>query len=348
MTAAWAEPPARLRPGLWALPLPLPGPPHQVTVYVLETAAGPYLVDAGWDTEEAWQALAAGLSEIGTRIEDVKGVLVSHSHIDHYGMAPRIRESSGAWVALHPLDAAELPRYRTDPAERLAALLCAAGAPGPAIERALADAGRYSGHAAAAPDVLLQDGQRPDVPGWDLTAVWTPGHTPGHLCFWEDRHRLLLAGDQVLPRTAVVVREPRGPLDDPLGDYLASLDRLEQMRPDEVLPAHEHRYSDLSGRVGELREYHASRIASTVETLRQGPATAWEIADRLRSRGPLAELRGFPLHALVTRTLAMLAHLRQQGFAEEAPGPPPHWTLTRRGRALRRPAAGDERCRTVG
>ena len=96
---------AQVRPGLWVLPLPLPAPPHEVLVYVLQSDAGPYLVDAGWDTEEAWDALRAGLEAIGTRVEDVQGVLVTHSHIDHYGLAPRIRAASGAWVALHPLDA---------------------------------------------------------------------------------------------------------------------------------------------------------------------------------------------------------------------------------------------------
>ena len=49
------------------------------------------------------------------------------------------------------------------------------------------------------PDVLMEDGDKPDMPGWDLTALWTPGHSPGHLCFWEATNRLMLTGDCVLP-----------------------------------------------------------------------------------------------------------------------------------------------------
>ncbi|MYQ36284.1 MBL fold metallo-hydrolase [Streptomyces sp. SID4956] len=323
--------PTLVRPGLWALTLPLPGPPDLVTVYVLETDAGPYLVDAGWDTEDGWRALSRGLAAIGTRVEEVRGVLVSHSHMDHYGLAPRIRASSGAWIALHPLDAAQLSHYRIDPAERLADVLRRAGAPDTAVDRALAGLGKGRGHDAAAPDVLLEDGQRPEVPGWDLTALWTPGHSPGHLCFWEGRQRLLLAGDQVLPHTVVAVHEPEGPQDDPLGGYLESLDRLERLRPTEVLPAHEHRFTDLSGRVGELRAHHSGRVARVAEVLDAGPATAWELAGRVRSRGTLDDLHGFPLHVVVTRTLAQLSHLRRQGLAEEVPGPPPYWAPTGRG-----------------
>ncbi|WP_377272684.1 MBL fold metallo-hydrolase [Peterkaempfera sp. SMS 1(5)a] len=164
-SASQSAPPTPVRPGLWALPLPLPVPPRSVTVYVLETDAGPWLIDAGWDTEDAWQTLTAGLSALGTGVEDVRGVLVTHSHLDHYGMAPRIREASGAPIALHPLDAAQLPRYREDPAERLAALLRRAGAPPAAVDQALAEAGRQRGHRADGPDVLLEDGHRPQVPG---------------------------------------------------------------------------------------------------------------------------------------------------------------------------------------
>ncbi len=317
---------AQVRPGLWVLPLPLPAPPHEVLVYVLQSDAGPYLVDAGWDTEEAWDALRAGLEAIGTRVEDVQGVLVTHSHIDHYGLAPRIRAASGAWVALHPLDAEELPHLRDTFTDHLAALLRRAGAPPAVVEGVLAAGDRGGGFDCPGPDLPLADGARPPVPGWRLTALWTPGHTPGHLCFFEERHRLLLAGDHVLPRTAVGMHPPRDAHDDPLGGYLRSLDRLQALRPQEVLPAHEHRFTDLPARLAELRGGHAERIAAAAGALRDGPATAWEIAGRLRRGGSLNGLRGFPLYAAVSRALTLLAHLRRRGLAEELPGEPPLWS----------------------
>src|SRR5205823_8482443 len=88
------------------------------------------------------------------------------------------------------------------------------------------------------PNVLMEDGDRPDMPGWDLTAVWTPGHSPGHLCFWEATHRRILTGDCVLPRITpnVNLNPQTGP--DPLGDYLRSLDRLATFDAVGALPAH--------------------------------------------------------------------------------------------------------------
>ncbi|WP_377274447.1 MBL fold metallo-hydrolase [Peterkaempfera sp. SMS 1(5)a] len=147
------------------------------------------------------------------------------------------------------------------------------------------------------------------------------------MCFWDARNRLLLAGDQVLPRTVVAVHEPQGPHDDPLGGYLDSLDRLEGLHPDEVLPAHEQRFTDLPARLAELRSHHLARIEAAVQALRAGPATAWEIAGRLSRRGTLEGLRGFALHVSVSRALALLARLRRLGLAEARPGPPTCWAL---------------------
>jgi glyoxylase-like metal-dependent hydrolase (beta-lactamase superfamily II) len=109
---------------------------------------------------------------------------------------------------------------------------------------------------AVEPDVLIEDGTKPEVPGWDLLAIWTPGHSPGHLCFHEPRYQLMLSGDHVLPRiTPNIAFHPQAGA-DPLGDFLASLDRVATFPTDEVLPAHEHRFVGLPERVAELRAHH--------------------------------------------------------------------------------------------
>src|SRR5205809_5732615 len=81
----------RVRPGLWSIPVPLPNNSlRYVFVYAFETDAGPYLVDAGWNTDDAFDALDAGLRHAGSSIAEVQGVLVTHIHPDHYGLAGRV------------------------------------------------------------------------------------------------------------------------------------------------------------------------------------------------------------------------------------------------------------------
>src|SRR5438093_3763821 len=107
-------PPVELvRPGLWSIPVPIPNNPlRYVFVYAYETDSGPFIVDAGWNTDDAFATLSEGIAHTGAEISDVRGVLVTHIHPDHYGLAGRVRETSGAWVALHPADAALIPdRY---------------------------------------------------------------------------------------------------------------------------------------------------------------------------------------------------------------------------------------------
>lgn len=307
--------------------MPLPAIPRYVLVYVFETEAGPYLVDTGWDTDEAFDALTTGLAGIGTSVDDVQGVLVTHAHFDHYGLAGRIRERSGAWVSLHPLDAAALAHYERAPHERRVAVLRTAGAPDTVIEAAARDIVRAAVRLPR-PDVLMEDGDKPHVPGWDLTAVWTPGHSPGHLCFWEDRERLLLTGDHVLPDTVVVMGEVGDAGPDPLADYLDALDRLARYEPDEVLPAHEHRFHGLHHRLDTLRGHHSDRLTAVRNALRElGPATAWDIAAAVAPRRPPARLRGFALHAALVDMLAYLAALESRGAVagERRPGRGTRW-----------------------
>src|SRR3954451_15137837 len=123
----------RVRPGLWSIPVPIPSSSlRYVFVYVFETDRGPYIVDTGWNTDDAFAALSAGLKQVGSSIADVAGVLVTHIHPDHYGLAGRVREESGAWVGLHPADAALIhERYEdtTDLLVRVGAMLRRMGAP---------------------------------------------------------------------------------------------------------------------------------------------------------------------------------------------------------------------------
>ena len=322
----------RVRPGLWSVPVPLPNNSlRYVLVYVFETDAGVYLVDAGWYTEDAFAALEAGLDVVGATIADVRGVLVTHIHPDHYGLAGRIRNESGAWVALHPADAHLLHERYEEPEhllDRVGTMLRRMGAPPDELEslqraampvRSLVDA--------AKPDVELEDGARPELPGWDVTAIWTPGHSPGHLCFWEAGNRLMLSGDHVLPRiTPNIPFHPQAGA-NPLGDYLASLDKLEPYDAAEVLPAHEHRFVGLQARLEQLRRHHAARFGEVIASIEAGVTTAWGIAARMHWSRSWDQIEGFMRRAAVSEALAHLRALEARGVVRELVGEPSHWEL---------------------
>lgn len=337
---AWLDkvmpPVEQVRPGLWSIPVPLPDNPlRYVLVYVLEGPSGVTLVDAGWDTDEAWDALNAGLKTAGFAIGDVRGVLVTHMHHDHYGLAARVRRESGAWVGLHPEDARLLENRHRDPGgliEAMMAQLAEHGVPA-GVAGELADGTRtmlaLAGH--AAPDLMLEDGTAPPADGWDLRTVWTPGHSPGHVCFHDVRAGVLLSGDHILPRiTPAIGLFPRSS-DDPLGAFFTSLEKVRDLPVAEVLPAHEYRFAGLADRVAALLAHHNERLDEITAALAgAGEApTTWELAQELTWSRPWSQIQPFMRRTAMLETLAHLVVLEKAGRAGRTGGPGPvRWTAS--------------------
>jgi glyoxylase-like metal-dependent hydrolase (beta-lactamase superfamily II) len=336
---AWqarAVPPVeQLRDGLWSIPVPMLGPLRYVSVYAFALDGGGLgLIDAGWESDEGWAALTAGLAGIGGGVADVRGLLVTHLHFDHLGLAERVRQASGAWVAMHPADADLIasPSYRDASAFTTAEVdfLVSLGAD---RDDAVADVGPaelYAGYTRMAlPDRLLEDGDLADLPGWSLRAVHTPGHTPGHLCFAEERTGLLFSGDHVLPRITPNISTSHGGSADPLRDYLGALGRVAADEPAEVLPAHEWRFRGLGERTADITAHHEHRLTELLAAVRAHPhSTPWQLAARLTWSRPWEQYERRMRIFAVTETDAHLRLLASRGLVTGSGGTVPTWTLT--------------------
>ena len=182
----------------------------------------------------------------------------------------------------------------------------------------------------ALPDRELVHGESAGVPGRDVRVLWTPGHTPGHVCLYLDepgRPSRLLSGDHLLPTISPVVSlYPESPGDeptDPLGDYLDSLERIAALAPQEILPAHQYRFTDAPGRVQALLDHHADRLAELHAQLKHGPLTLWQGAQGMHWNRPWSELNFLARHLALSEAAAHLRRLVKTGLAEEIPGTDP-------------------------
>ena len=322
---AWRQrvlpPVEQLAPDLWSIPVPIPDSPMRyLSAYAFGAGDGVVLLDAGWDSEESWEALCAGLRSIGAGPGTVAGVLVTHMHFDHVGLAGRLRERSGAWIAMHPADHAVMTRPDRRDAEammdqRRTMLLTLGALPAEAAEAAGTDE-RYAKLAAAAlPDRHLSDGDLADVPGWRLRALHTPGHTPGHLCFVDERLRRLFSGDHVLPRITPNITVWSAGQDYSLHEYLDSLAGLRDLDVDEVLPAHEWRFRGLGRRVDAITAHHEKRLAELLSAvIREPGSTPWHLASQLTWSRVWAEYSGRLRLLAVTETAAHVNELVRRGI----------------------------------
>ncbi|MFF8639789.1 MBL fold metallo-hydrolase [Streptomyces sp. NPDC015345] len=330
--------------GVWSVKVPIPDNPLGFTlVHLLATDAGPVLIDTGWDDPTSWSALTAGLGTCGVAVEDVHGVVITHHHPDHHGLSAKVREVSGAWIAMHEADASVVRRTRSQPPERwygyMAAKLTAAGAPAEHVAPLLRarDEGRprrLPGLDPALPDRGITPGELLDLPGRRLRAIWTPGHTPGHVCLHlEEEHPAglrgsgrLFSGDHLLPGITPHIGLYEDPDDDtvtdPLGRYLDSLKRVGRLDPAEVLPAHQRAFTGAPARVRELIAHHEERLTGLLALLTE-PLTPWRLAERMAWNRPWDEIPHGSRSIAVSEAEAHVRRLVKLGRAEAVAGSDP-------------------------
>lgn len=322
----------RFAPGVWSVPVPMPDNPLRfITAYLLESDDGFVMVDSGWSTPEGYRAVLDGLERAGGGIGDVRGVLVTHLHADHFGLAGRIREESGAWVAMHPADSELLvDRYdRVDELlERTADWLVRTGADEGQVQElyqasmAIRDY-VVTGH----PDRSLEDGDDAGVPGWRLRAVHTPGHTPGHLCFVAEDAGLVFTGDHVLPRITPNVGVHPQSSADPLGDFLSSLERMRGHGDALAAPGHEYRFRGLDQRIDELIAHHDARLLEARDIVAGGASTVWEVAERMSWSRGWDGLAGFMRRLALSEVHAHLVVLERRGEVVSEGRTPIRWSV---------------------
>lgn len=281
----------------------------------------PALVDVGPRTPESRAALVEGLRGHGLALGDVRLIVITHGHLDHYGQAGDIQEETGAEVVVPEADRAVVEDYakvRRAREDLYRRQFKASGLPRPRredLERFLQSLSRLA--APARVQRPLRDGDRWEVPGWSFTVQRTPGHTAGSSILLNGAG-LALVGDTLL--RDITPNAAFGGADGHsvgMADYMDSLRRVATMGIRRVLPGHGEPFEDVDGFIKGYVQTYRSRREFILRYLTSGKPSAYDLVQVLFGDLPTQELS-----LGITEVLGHLEILLREGraTAEEVGG----------------------------
>jgi glyoxylase-like metal-dependent hydrolase (beta-lactamase superfamily II) len=320
----------KVLPGIWRLrlPLPWPGVPHG-NAWAVAADGGIVLFDTGIGGKGRMRQFDLALGHAGFDLGDVKLLVCTHSHTDHYGLAAPIVDTAGCELWMHP-KWEHVRLLADDPAAALEQRLEVArqsGVPLAGLERYRESRSEDDDNgidAIAAPDRELLPGVEveTDLGTWQVHE--TPGHAPSHVVLHQPESKLLISGDHLLGRSVLFFDHGHSP--DPVGEFLASLDEVEPLDVNLCLPGHGRPFRDPAAKIAEARRQVGELLGKTRDALGEGEKTGFEIVAEIVG----ADNVNTPVSAWVLQiVLSCLDHMAILGEVAKAAGTDPQrWRLT--------------------
>lgn len=295
---------------------PLPWALDHVHCYLVRERSGATVIDCGLGTPAALAAWRRVLGELGQR--SVDRLVVTHYHPDHLGGAAGLAQLAGVEEVVQGALDANMAREVWGPVEGsgFRAFLEAHGMPQDAARRSVADDVRGA-VGLVEPTRLVEDGDRLELAGEVFDVLVLPGHADGHIALLGRTSGRLFGGDVLLREITPNVSRWPGTAPGPLGRYLETLERLQELSPELVYPGHGPVITDAAARAAEIRAHHEERLHAACEALRAGPRTAWEVAQAM---WPQDALDPHEQRFALGEALAHLERLAAQGAAQALDG----------------------------
>jgi glyoxylase-like metal-dependent hydrolase (beta-lactamase superfamily II) len=290
---------------------------NHVHVYVLVHNDEVVLFDTGLDISGSLNLLKKDLESIGQSIKAVRDIYITHSHGDHCGMAGLIKKESGAIIHLSAAaDESHRNYSKTDLLNlKMKKFYLAHGLTEQEVDNTIAVFGATRDIVAAFNgDDCLQPNEIGEFGGWQFEAVFTPGHSNGHMCFYFRKEGILLSGDTVLPHITPNLSPDL--FDEnfrPLENFLASLDAVAKLPVRKIYPGHGSALENLQARVRELHLHHAERTQLVLNCLGVTPQTSFQVAQGVFGN----DLPDFDKFLALNETYVHLLDLQDKGIIQE-------------------------------
>lgn len=263
---------------LFDITVRLPDSPlKDLHAYLIKGEDRNLLVDTGYNRPECLQCISEAFEAIGVSPENTD-IFITHQHPDHLGLVPVLkRENTRVFMSRSDVKR-RIWSCKPEINDLIRADLKLAGFPDNEIEN---NAFLSSKEALREPFLdytPLDEGSILSYGGYEFETIATPGHCPGHMCLYDKRRRVLIAGDHVLFGITPNISRWVG-VSDSLGDYVHSLMKIRDLEVEHLLCAHRAVTGTLAERVDEIIEHHGARVRETLDVLDAHPGTsAYELA----------------------------------------------------------------------
>jgi len=301
-----------IRDNIFKVRLPLPFKLDHVNCYAIKGQDGWSIVDAGLNYGPSRKVWSEFMDRQGFGAGDITGIFVTHYHPDHYGAAGWLQQLSGAPVHMSPVDidlTEKIWKHNRRNTEMLSRMYLENGVPAGLITKMLDDIVDMRPMVTPHPDITTLSGEE-EVRLGDryFRVVGTPGHSDGHVCFYNKESGILLSGDHLLPDiTSNISLWPQSH-PNPLDNFLTSLAENRRLKISLVLPAHGKCFTNVAQRLAELEDHHRDRLNAMKRITSRG-ATAYQVCLEVFGNGlSLHEMR-----FAMTETLAHLVYLEKRG-----------------------------------
>jgi glyoxylase-like metal-dependent hydrolase (beta-lactamase superfamily II) len=279
--------------GVVRLAIPTPFQVGRVNAYLIEDSPLT-LIDSGPNSAKALDELEQALAARGHAVEDIELLVITHQHMDHFGLASILARRSGAEVAALAALGPFLASYgqETDLEDRFAQQLMLRHGIPPEIVTALraVSAGFRAWGSTVEVTRPLEDGGELELRDRTLRVLHRPGHSPSDTVFLDESRAMLIAADHLiahissnplLARPLGAGADYDGPRPQALITYLASLEQTRAMELSLVLPGHGRPITDHVSLIDERFRLHRRRAEKIHGLIASQPRTAHEIAQEL-------------------------------------------------------------------
>jgi glyoxylase-like metal-dependent hydrolase (beta-lactamase superfamily II) len=320
------ERPHKVAPGTYLIEVPFvlglkSKDKESVTLcYLIEEEAGWLMIDSGYNDGSSFDHLCRQLDFLNTSLKQIRWLLLTHYHPDHSGLANRIKAVSGAEVIMHQDDwsilQATVGSSEVWNIHGMIPWARSLGVPDSELEGffEIASLGRDFFPRGLEPDIILRGETNPVGDSGRLRAILTPGHTPGHICVYDQENSIFFSGDHVLVEITPHISPSHMTSQDQLKQYLEALRKVRPLDVKLVLPAHERPFTHFRQRVDEILAHHDHRLSEVVAAISDRVVTPWEIAREVEwNVGEWAEMDATNRVLAVRETLAHLQLLEHRG-----------------------------------